>query len=71
MPSAIDTPPPRCGESFGLPLAAQVCFEFGKDAKHVEERLAGSGRGIRGLLSRGDVGVPLPELRDNDLEILL
>ena len=41
-----------------------------KGARHVEKRLAGSGRGIHGLSGRGDVGAPLPELRDNDLEIL-
>ncbi|MDE0523443.1 MAG: transposase [Boseongicola sp.] len=59
-PPATGTPPPRGHGSFGLPLAAQADLEPGKDAKHVEECLAGGGRGVRRLLGCGDVGAPAP-----------
>jgi hypothetical protein len=35
-----------------LPLAAQIGLEFGEHAEHIEERLAGGGAGVDGLLRR-------------------
>ena len=44
-------------------------LELGKDAEHVKERLAGSGRGVHGLVGGGEMGALVLEGRDNDLEI--
>ena len=44
-------------------------LELGKDAEHVEERLACSGRGVHGLFGGSQMGALVLECRDNDLEI--
>ena len=59
----------RRGDPLGLALAAQVGLKLGKDAEHVEERLAGSGRGVHGLFGGGEMGALVFECRDNDLKI--
>ena len=59
----------RRGDPLDLALAAQVGLEVGKDAEHVEERLACSGRGVHGLFGGGEMGALVLEGRDNDLEI--
>ena len=46
----------RRGDPLGLALAVQVDLELGKDAEHVEERLAGSGRGVHGLFGGSEMG---------------
>ena len=38
------------------PVLFAVGLELGKDAEHVEERLAGSGRGVHGLFGSGKMG---------------
>ena len=48
---------------------AQVGLELGKDAEHVEERLAGSGRGVHGLFGGSEMGALVLECGDDDLEI--
>ena len=48
-PTAIGGALLRRGDPLGLALAAQVGLELGKNAEHVEEHLAGSGRGVHGL----------------------
>ena len=60
----------RRNDSFGLALAAQVGLELGEDAEHVEERLAGSGRGVHGLFGSGKMGALVLECRDDDLKIV-
>ena len=46
----------RRGDPLGLALAAQVGLELGEDAEHVEECLAGRGRGVHGLLGGSEMG---------------
>ena len=41
----------------------------GKDAEHVEKRLAGSGRGVHGLFGGSEMGALVFECRDDELEI--
>ena len=59
----------RRGDPLGLALAAQVGLELGEDAEHVEERLAGRGRGVHGLFGSSEMGALVLEGRDDDLEI--
>ena len=59
----------RHGDPLGLALAAQVGLELGKDAEYVEERLAGSARGVHGLFGGSEMGALVLECRDNGLEI--
>ena len=52
-PCRRPAPSQRCGILFHLPLAAQVRLELGKNAEHVEERLASGARhGVDRLLRR-------------------
>ena len=44
----------------GLDYLKMDGLELGKDAEHVEERLAGSGRGVHGLFGGSEMGAPCP-----------
>ena len=47
----------RRGDPLDLALAAQVGLELRKDAEHVEERFAGSGRGVHRLFGGSQMRV--------------
>lgn len=70
LASFVDAPRLRGGDSLGLPLLAQVGLELGKNAKHVEERLAGGGAGVDRLLGRLERHSPALQLMDDILQIL-
>jgi hypothetical protein len=59
----------RRRDPIGLALAAQVGLELGKPTEHVEERLAGSGRGVHRLFGGSEMGAFVLQRRDNDLKI--
>ncbi len=49
-PTLVDPGRLGLGDALELALLAQVGFELGEDAEHVEEGFAGGGAGVDGLL---------------------
>jgi hypothetical protein len=58
----------RLGDAFKLALAAQVRFELGEDAEHVEEAFAGCRAGVDRLFRRLEGGAPRFDLADDILQ---
>jgi len=42
----------RTGDALELPLSPKVCLKLSKNSQHINESLAGGGRGIHRLLRR-------------------
>ena len=59
----------RRSDPLSLTLAPQIGLELGKDAEHVEQRLAGSGRSVHGLFGGSEVDPLILERCDNDLQV--
>ena len=59
----------RPGDPLGLALAPQVGLEFGKDAEHVEEGLAGGGGRVDRLLRRAQRSAFPPQLAHDVLQV--
>ena len=67
--AAVDAALPCRGDPLGLPFAAQVGLELREHAQHVEESLAGRGRGVDRLLGGREMGALVLECRGDDLEV--